>query len=46
MYNPIRIAIEMWREEDAEGRKDTIEAIIGWACLFAIGFMLSGGVYV
>jgi len=38
MYNPIR----MWKESDAECKKDIIEGFVGFASLFAICFMLLG----
>lgn len=42
MYNPIKIIIAMWREADADERKDYIEGFVGMAMLMAICFMLSG----
>lgn len=45
MYNPIRMMAQIWKESDAEDRKDYIEGFIGFVSLFAICFML-GGIYV
>lgn len=42
MYNPIRELVLLWRESDAEARKDYVEGFIGMAMLMAICFMLSG----
>jgi hypothetical protein len=42
MYNPVRIMAQMWKESDAEGKRDMLEGFIGMACLCALCFMLMG----
>lgn len=42
MYNPARIIVQMWKESDAEGKRDIIGGFVGMMCLCAICFMLTG----